>query len=140
MYEYKRSVYYYETDSMGVVHHSNYVRWMEEARIAYYAQIGMPYEVTESLGIFSPVTGVSLQHKSFARFGEHFAVRVRMTKYSGVRYTISYRIVNQDGVLLAQAQSEHAFVSKDFRPVTLSKAAPHLHESMKQYIEPDFAP
>ena len=35
MYTYIRKVQYHETDKMGVVHHSNYIRWMEEACIAY---------------------------------------------------------------------------------------------------------
>ena len=33
---------YYETDQMGIIHHSNYIRWMEEARIAYMDELGFP--------------------------------------------------------------------------------------------------
>ena len=36
-------VQYYETDRMGVTHHSNYIRFMEEARVAYLEQLGFPY-------------------------------------------------------------------------------------------------
>ena len=36
---YQHKVQYYETDKMGIVHHSNYVRWMEEARIDFLTNI-----------------------------------------------------------------------------------------------------
>ena len=29
---YMHEVQYYETDAMQIVHHSNYIRWFEEAR------------------------------------------------------------------------------------------------------------
>lgn len=44
---YIRNVAYYETDQMGIVHHSNYIRWFEEARIDFLAQIGLPYSKME---------------------------------------------------------------------------------------------
>lgn len=33
MQDYTHQVHYYETDKMGVTHHANYIKWMEEARI-----------------------------------------------------------------------------------------------------------
>lgn len=38
---------------MGVVHHSNYIRWMEEGRTAFLEDIGLPYQVMEEAGILS---------------------------------------------------------------------------------------
>ena len=45
--KYKHTVRYYETDKMGITHHSNYVRWMEEARIDFLSQIGWDYDTQE---------------------------------------------------------------------------------------------
>lgn len=45
MRPYQHKVQYYETDQMKVVHHSNYIRWFEEARIDYMEQLGMPYGI-----------------------------------------------------------------------------------------------
>ena len=42
IYKYDRVVKYYETDRMGVVHHSNYIRWFEEARVEFMRDIGLP--------------------------------------------------------------------------------------------------
>ena len=41
-------VQYYETDMMGVTHHANYIRWMEEARIDFMDQLGFPYRSMEA--------------------------------------------------------------------------------------------
>ena len=35
---------YYETDQMSIIHHSNYIRWFEEARIDCLEQMGIPYD------------------------------------------------------------------------------------------------
>ena len=59
---YQRPVQYYETDRMQIVHHSNYIRWMEEARIDFLRQIGWDYAKLESIGIISPVTAVNCKY------------------------------------------------------------------------------
>ena len=52
---YERKINYYETDKMGVVHHSNYIRWFEEARGAYMEDRNYPYENIENKGMCVPV-------------------------------------------------------------------------------------
>ena len=44
MYQYRRTVQYYETDKMGITHHANYIKWMEEARIGFLDSIGLPFQ------------------------------------------------------------------------------------------------
>ena len=56
---YQHQVQYYETDQMGIAHHSNYIRWFEEARSYILTEIGMGYEKMEEIGIISPVLSVS---------------------------------------------------------------------------------
>ena len=63
MEPYQHTVQYYEPDKMGIVHHSNYIRWMEEARVAYLAQLGWNIEMLEAMGAISPVTGLEAHYK-----------------------------------------------------------------------------
>ena len=135
MYEYTRAVYYYETDKMGVVHHSNYARWLEEARTAFFDDVDLAYIVTESYGIMSPVTDISLKFKRSAHFGDRFTVRLRMTKYTGVRFRVKYVVVNQKEEILAEGESGHAFIDTEHKPVALSRTIPQRHERMKTLIE-----
>ena len=67
---YRHIVQYYETDRMGVTHHSNYIRWMEEARVDFFEQLGYGYGRLEEEGIVSPVTGLECRYKASTTFGD----------------------------------------------------------------------
>jgi len=134
MYEYTRPVFYYETDKMGVVHHSNYIRWLEEARTFFFDDANLSYAVTESYGIMSPVTDLSLKYKYSAKYGDMFTVRLKLTKYTGVRFRVSYIVVNQDDVVLLEGESGHAFIDGTHKPVSFARAIPERHEMMKDLL------
>lgn len=55
---------------MQVVHHSNYIRYFEEARTDYFEQVGYPYDKLEEMGIISPVLGVEAKYKSPRTYGD----------------------------------------------------------------------
>ena len=89
---YQRPVQYYETDRMQIVHHSNYIRWMEEIRVAFMAQKGVPYDQMEHNGILMPVLGVTCSYHIPFQFGETFQATCKITEYNGVRLALSYEI------------------------------------------------
>ena len=60
---FERTVNYYETDKMGITHHSNYVRFLEEARCEFLKTIKLPYEALEAKEIMIPVLGVNCSYK-----------------------------------------------------------------------------
>ena len=45
---------YGETDQMGVVHHSNYLRYFEVARLEWLTQLGVSYQAMEEEGVMMP--------------------------------------------------------------------------------------
>ena len=59
---YEHKTQYYETDQMGIIHHSNYIRWFEEARMDMMEQMGMGYAEMEKRGIISPVLSVHSEY------------------------------------------------------------------------------
>lgn len=121
---YQHKVQYYETDGMGIVHHSNYIRWFEEARVDFLAQIGMPFEQVEARGIVSPVLRVSCEYKTMARFGETVRISVCVTGYTGAKLFLAYRVEDAvSGELRCTGESSHGFLSGG-RPVSLRRAAP----------------
>lgn len=121
---YQHKVQYYETDGMGIVHHSNYIRWFEEARVDFLAQIGMPFEQVEARGIVSPVLRVSCEYKMMARFGETVRISVLVTGYTGAKLFLAYRVEDAvSGELRCTGESSHGFLSGG-RPVSLRRAAP----------------
>ena len=90
MTPYIHKVQYYETDKMGITHHANYVRWMEEARVALLEEIGWGYDKLEALGIQSPVTGVECSYKAPTTFGDLVEIQVRVEEYRHVQLVIGY--------------------------------------------------
>ena len=65
MKPYIHKVNYYETDKMGITHHSNYVRFMEEARVDFLDQLGWSFDKLEAKGVVSPVLSLeSVLYKS----------------------------------------------------------------------------
>ena len=88
--EYVHQAQYYETDQMGIIHHSNYIRWMEEARIAYMDEMDFPYKQVEAAGIISPVLFVNCEYKSMTHFGDQVAIEVKLASFKGVKYEIAY--------------------------------------------------
>ena len=134
MYEYTRAVYYYETDKMGFVHHSNYIRWLEEARTCFFDDENLSYAETERCGVLSPVTDINLKYLRPALFGDRFTVRLRLVKYTGVRFRVSYCVVNQDDAVLLEGESGHAFIDANHKPVSFSRIIPERHRLMNELL------
>ncbi|HOF69442.1 MAG TPA: acyl-CoA thioesterase, partial [Ruminococcus sp.] len=74
IYAYRRKAFYYETDKMGIVHHSNYIRWFEKSRVSLLEQAGLPFEAIEAQGVMVPVLSAECHYKFPVRFDEEFAV------------------------------------------------------------------
>ena len=137
MKDYIHTVQYYETDQMGFVHHSNYIRWFEEARMDLLDQLGLPYAAMEQKGFLSPVLEVRCRYKQAARFGEAVAIQARLTEFGNVRYRLSYTVRDRDtGVLRAEGESEHCFINREGRPIALKRHDPELAQSLLNAVEP----
>lgn len=119
---YEHRIQYYETDQMGCVHHSNYIRWFEETRSDYLAYLGMGYDAMEAAGVISPVLQVQAEYKSMARFGETVKVQVAVKEYNGIRIRIAYEIYDkQTDILRCKGESSHCFLNREGRPLSLKK-------------------
>ena len=66
---YLRQPHYYETDQMGIIHHSNYIRWFEEARVDWLTFLDVPYYKIEEAGIIIPVLAVTCDYKEMIQIG-----------------------------------------------------------------------
>lgn len=129
MKPYEHKVQYYETDKMGIVHHSNYIRWMEEARIDFLDQIGWNYKVMEDNGIISPVTSVESKYKCNTVFGEVISIEVGVEEFNGIRLKLYY-VMKKGDVVVNEATSEHCFLDTEGRIVNMKKVKPEFYETL----------
>ena len=133
---YEHVVQYYETDQMAVVHHSNYIRWFEEARVFVFDKVGLGYKEMEDRGIISPVTSVTADFKTMTKFFDTVQIEVKFVKYSGVRLYIEYVISDKaTGEVRCVGKSEHCFIDKDGKILSIKRSFPEIHEKMASYIE-----
>ena len=132
---YKRQANYYETDQMGIIHHSNYVRWFEEARINFMEEIGFPYAKVEELGIIVPVLGVNCQFRTMVKFGDTVDIYTKITKFTGLKMNIEYRVVDHaTGMIRCTGESSHAFLDKEYKPIRMKRDYPDLYEMFMNYV------
>ena len=136
LHPYTRRVHYYETDQMAIVHHSNYIRWFEEARLDYLDQIGLNYRAMEERGIIIPVVDVSCKYLNSARYDDLLEITPILTQYTGVCLGFRYEVRFQTaGELCATGTSTHCFLDLDRKPISLKRKAPELHTLFTELIE-----
>lgn len=133
--KYIHTVHYYETDKMGITHHSNYVRWMEEARVDFLSQIGWPFDKLESLGIVSPVLSVTCDYKVSTLFSQKIAIDVKVKEFKGVKLFLAYEMTNEDGKVVCTGTTGHAFLNKDGRPIRLKQEYPEFYQCLVDLAE-----
>lgn len=132
---YIRKVNYYETDRMGIVHHSNYIRYFEEARLDFLDKTGFDYLALEKEGVISPVLSVSCSHKSMAYYGDTLVIETKLLDIGNVKYSFSYTVTNSEtGKLVADGSTCHCFIDPDKRIVSLKRFKPELYEKMTKYV------
>ena len=127
---YVRKTHYYETDQMAIIHHANYIHWMEEARVDFMEQIGYSYNRAVSTGIDFALLSISCEYKSMVRFGDTVNIQVSISSLSASKMTVQYRITDAaTGKLCNVGESTHCyFDASKKRPVSLKKALPEIYD------------
>ena len=108
-------VRYYETDQMGIVHHSNYVRYFECGRVDMLKKLGLPIEKIESMGVMLPVVSVECRYKLPARLGDTLKVVSMIDEVPKAKLVIKTEIFNGDETLLCEGTVVLGFINSDTR-------------------------
>lgn len=121
-FTYKRIINYYETDKMGVVHHSNYIRFLEEARSRWLEKYDVPMSKLEKIGYTIPTLEVHVKYKSHVTEGDTILITPRISEYNGVRMTVVYDVVEEKtGNVIIEASTKHCFTDINLRPINMKK-------------------
>ena len=133
---YKRRANYYETDMMGIVHHSNHIRYFEEARLDYMNSFGCDVLEMEKEGIIIPNVDAYAKYYIPVRFGEEVDIEVSLTTFNGIKMEYTFTMRKQNGELAAEGHTMHCFVKSNFRPISLKKAFPEYYQKLLAHLEP----
>ena len=133
---YERVAQYYETDQMGIIHHSNFIRWMEEARNNLMDQMGFSYKAMEEMEIISPVLSVNCEYKSMVHFDDTVQIQVKVVKYNGVRLDLEYEVTDSStGELRTQGKSTHCFLDSDGHVISLKHDNPEIDVCFRKMMQ-----
>lgn len=128
-FSYERNINYYETDKMGIVHHSNYIRFIEEARCKQLESASIPYSDFEENGIMIPVLGVNCSFKHHVTYGDTIIIKPFVKEFNGVRLTMGYEITNKkNGDIVFTGETKHCFTNLNLKPINLKKINPEYYE------------
>ncbi len=116
--EYKMRVWYVDTDQMGIVHHSNYVRYYEAARSDLMRDLGLSYAEVERRGLMMPILEVHSRYIAPAHFDEIITVEVSLKELPMARITFFYKIFNEDSTLLNEGSTVLGFMNSNNRRAT----------------------
>lgn len=135
MQVYEHKVQYYETDQMAIVHHSNYIRWFEEARTDILEKIGFGYEKLEAAGIISPVLAVNAEYKSMTYYADTVCIETYLSNYNGVKMTVCYKITDKvTGEVRCVGESKHCFLNREGHPLSLKRSFPEIDKAFRTLL------
>ncbi len=119
---------------MGIVHHSNHIRYFEEARLDFMHTIGCDAAEMEKDGIIIPNVDAYAKYAKPIRFADKVTVAVRLVKFNGATMRYEYVMRLPDGNTAATGYTTHCFVGKDFKPLSLKHKYPVYYERLRAHI------
>ena len=133
---YERKINYYETDRMGVVHHSNYIRYLEETRSRWMETFNLSMEYLEELGYTIPTIEVNCKYKFHVTSGDTIIIKPRISEFNGVRMTATYDVIDKKtGKVVVEAYTKHCFTNKDLKPINIKKHDESIYDTFNRLLK-----
>ena len=105
-------VRYVETDQMSFVHHSNYLKYFELARLEWLNVLGISYSYLEESGILMPVVSASAEYIKPLFFDESFKITVSLMDPPKSTLKFKYLVFKNKNVIVCRGETVIAFLSK----------------------------
>lgn len=127
-FEFEIQTRYTDTAQDGIIHHSSFIIYLEEARLAFFKSFGFDINEMESKKILTPVTELSIKYLKPLRSLENITVRVSVGAFAMVRFSLDYEIIREEAIV-ARATVSHCFINESFKPIPIPKAILQYFES-----------
>jgi acyl-CoA thioester hydrolase len=131
----KITVRYVETDKMGIVHHSNYYVYFEEARTQFIKKCGMSYSDMEESGIMIPLVESSCKYMQGAKYEDELIIKTWVKELTPVKVEFNYSVIREkDQVEISRGSTLHPFVDNNFRIVNLKRKHNEIFEKLQSLV------
>ena len=129
-------VRYTDIDALGIVHHSNYLKWFEAGRIDFLRNADMPNHKLNMMGYFLPLSEMRCTYKSPVKYGNKILIRTNLIYMSCAKVKFEYRALNKSsGKVIAIGTTVHAWTDKGINPLNIEKAAPEVYRKLENLVE-----
>lgn len=120
-------VRYAETDMMGIVHHSRYYPWFEQARTDWVKKTGYTYSEMERIGVMLPLTETHCRYHYGLKYEDEVLVTCRVSRLTVARIEFEYEVYRLPDMLkMSEGGTKHGFVDRTLKPINLKKAYPEM--------------
>ncbi len=127
------TVRYSETDMMGIVHHSRYYPWFEQARTDFIKTTGITYSEMEKMGIMLPLTETNCKYLYGLTYEDEIIVTCTIERLTVARVNFVYEVFRLPEMKkMSEGRTKHGFIDNEFRPVNLKKNYPQLWEKLEK--------
>ena len=127
---------YAETDRMGIIHHSVYAIWYEQARTEFFNEIGFRYDEVEKNGVMTPLIELNCEYKRPAYYNQEVEVRTKIIKLTPVKFILEYDTYNQENQLINIGKTKLAWAdAKTFKIINLQKKYPEVYRLIEKAVE-----
>ena len=125
-------VEYCETDAMKIVHHAEYIKWMEYARHHFLSMHDFDCATLEqNYGVMLPILSIAINYKSMTRFGDTVEILAEMKKFNGVYLDFTYQIFDHvTQKVRAIGNSRSGFIDREYHPILLKDTCPDYYEKL----------
>lgn len=127
-------VRYQETDMMGIVHHSVYPIWFEEARTNFIKELGISYSEIENNGVMLPVSKLNCKYIKPSLYEDSLIIHTKIKNLTNVKIEFEYKVFKNE-ILINIGETEHPFVDKNFNLINLKKFNLQLFNLINSAIE-----
>ena len=128
---FKTRVYYYDTDKMGVVYHSNYLKWMEIGRTEYFRDMPMSYDDIEKMGYILAIRKVDIEYINSAKYDDIIEIIVEVKKINNIKIEFYYEMYDEQNILKAKGTTVNVFIDNEGN---LKRIPKEILESLKESI------
>lgn len=134
----KIRVIYADTDALGIVYHTNYIRWFEIGRTELLREAGILYKGMEASGFNLPLTQAYCHYHLPARYDDVVLLETDIEYLKRASMKFTYRIWDEyRRNLLAEGYTVHACTDRNgkilrFPEVTAAKIRQNIGKSMEK--------
>lgn len=128
---FKTRVYYYDTDKMGVVYHSNYLKWMEIGRTEYFRDMPISYDDIEKIGYILAIRKVDIEYINSAKYDDIIEIIVEVKKINNIKIEFYYEMYDEQNILKAKGTTVNVFIDNEGN---LKRIPKEILESLKESI------